>query len=137
LLYRVQGGEIEVLHSDAVESIEHWKTACPERNIAMSPVPPGQRPAHYESVEAWREFMEQPEIPKHQLGGEPFWVQQKREAVCPECSRPMRFLGQADSETWAVPEWEQLAGHMFGDMGMLYIHYCDDCNILGTGGDGY
>lgn len=137
LFYKAHAGEIEVLHSDAVMRSEEWTTACPERNILMSPVPQEQCPSHYESIEAWRDFMEYCKVPKHQLGGTPYWVQDERQVPCPECSRPMRFLGQVDSETWAVPGWETFAGHMFGDMGILYIHYCDECNILGTGGQCY
>ena len=137
LFYRVRADAIEVLHSDAVTRIEDWDTACPERNIIIAPVPEEQRPSHYKDADAWHDFMEESEVPKHQLAGTPSWVQGEHGVSCVECSRPMRFLGQVDSETWSVAGQGKFAGHMFGDMGILYVHYCDSCDIVATGGDGY
>ncbi|KPK82097.1 MAG: hypothetical protein AMS25_03775 [Gemmatimonas sp. SM23_52] len=77
------------------------------------------------------------ERPKHQAGGAPFWVRYEEEVACPECGSRMRLLGQVDSEVWPASEPRMNAGHMFGDMGLLYIHYCDECNILATGGQCY
>ena len=46
----------------------------------------------------------------------------------------MRLVGQFDSETWPshLPKW--LAGHMFGDMGVIYLYRCDTCDVFATGG---
>lgn len=137
LFYRVEGGEISILGSDATEGFENWHTACPERNVSLEVIPEDEQPSSYPSREAWEESMHASERPKHQLGGTPFWVQYEEEVACPECGSRMRLLGQVDSEVWPASESGMNAGHMFGDMGLLYAHYCDGCNILATGGQCY
>ena len=137
LMYRFDNTSIQVLSSDAVQSFGDFSEDCPERKITLEPIPSDQLLEDYSSYEEWQKHMSKIDIPKHQLGGNPYWVQNDVHLSCPECGAEMRFLGQVDSHVWFTDEPLMAFGHEFGDMGILYIHYCDNCNILSTGADCY
>ncbi len=60
----------------------------------------------------------------HQVGGEPFWLDEEVVPRCTSCRSPMQFLLQLDSD----PD----VGLHFGDAGMLYAFQCGDCRELAT-----
>lgn len=138
LFYRVTDSGIRVISTDATTTFEHWATAFPERGVAVAPVPVVEQPSHYSSLDEWDAAIRFASFAKHQLGGTLLHVQDEMTMSCPECRRQMRVFGQIDSETWEVPGDDRTNhGHMFGDMGMLYVVVCDACGILGTGGSCY
>jgi len=138
LYYRVSGSTVEVLANQATTAFDSpWPTALPPCALQLVPIPPEERPSAYASEDEWRAAVEFSDPPKHQLGGVPLWVQDELDVRCILCRKRMRLLGQVASETWPVGDGDRLAGHMFGDMGMIYIHYCDACGVLATGGSCY
>ena len=138
LYYRDSGDGVEVLRNDASTAFAAvWPTALPPCAVEVFPVPEAELPSSFQDEAAWREAVEFSEPQKHQLGGQPLWVQDELEVPCAQCRKRMRFLGQVASETWPAPDPRWEAGHMFGDMGMIYIHFCDSCRIYATGGDCY
>ncbi len=54
---------------------------------------------------------------RHQLGGEPAWLQDDQTPRCPACQQPMTFYGQLDS----IGDDFDLA-----DCGMIYVFVCFD-----------
>jgi uncharacterized protein YwqG len=61
-----------------------------------------------------------PEIgTRHQLGGEPNFIQREDYPVCPDCGKPMTFYAQIDSINDDV---------CLADCGMIYVFVCFDCN---------
>jgi hypothetical protein len=54
---------------------------------------------------------------RHQLGGEPQWIQQDRTPICSECGEKMTFYGQLDS----INDEFNLA-----DCGLVYVFVCFD-----------
>jgi len=137
LFYVVEPRRIQVLSSDATQSFQAWDTSFPESSIQIAPVPVEQRPDTYESEDAWDEAIRFAHFAKHQLGGKLLLVQDEHEMPCPRCNRNMQMLGQVDSETWNYGEDHRNHGHMFGDMGILYVGFCRACGIFGTGGECY
>jgi hypothetical protein len=72
---------------------------------------------------------------RSKLGGDPDWEQEPEWPSCPECGGQMAFVGQIDS----IEHDEEANAHridavhgdqhfMFGDVGMLYIFICWNCN---------
>ena len=55
---------------------------------------------------------------RHQLGGEPAFVQRPEHPVCDECRQQMSFYGQLDSINDEF---------VIGDVGMIYVFICFDC----------
>ena len=137
LYYRTSDRDVEILRNEGSTPFQPWDTALPRSAVLLAPVPPEQRRDSFSSEDEWREAVEFSEIPLHPLGGSPFWVQDEIDVPCCECTSRMRLLGQVASETWPVGDTDLLAGHMFGDMGMIYIHFCDSCRVLATGGSCY
>ena len=59
-----------------------------------------------------------PEIgTRHQLGGEPAFLQASDWPACPACSKPMSFYGQLDSIN---------DDYVLADCGMIYVFVCFD-----------
>jgi hypothetical protein len=56
---------------------------------------------------------------RHQLGGEPKFIQHAEWPDCPSCSKKMIFYGQLDSIN---------DDFIIADCGMIYIFICFDCN---------
>ena len=54
---------------------------------------------------------------RHQIGGEPTWLQGDATPMCPDCNQPMTFYGQLDS----VGDDLVLA-----DCGLVYVFVCFD-----------
>jgi hypothetical protein len=87
----------------------------------MNPIPPFRLRPEPLSPEAaalpgfkWAE----PEMgTRHQLGGEPMWVQGDETPVCPDCGNRMTFYGQLDS----INDEFNLA-----DCGLIYVFVCFD-----------
>ena len=52
---------------------------------------------------------------RHQLGGEPTYIQAKIHPVCPDCKEKMTFYAQLDS---------------INDCGMIYVFVCLECNTV-------
>jgi hypothetical protein len=70
---------------------------------------------------------------RSKLGGEPDWCQNPEVPDCPACKSLMSFVGQLDSiehkeshNPNQMPYKEQQ--YMFGDVGMIYLFICFDCN---------
>lgn len=55
---------------------------------------------------------------RHQLGGEPFFIQDKEKPYCKSCEKEMTFYAQLDSIN---------DEYNIGDCGMIYIFICFDC----------
>ncbi len=53
------------------------------------------------------------------LGGFPHWIQNCEIAKCPDCGKPMKYLGQLT--------WENILGDYFE--GTLYVEVCSDCKV--------
>lgn len=73
------------------------------------------------------------------FGGRPSWVQRSREVVCPECGKAMSFVAQIDSfnhDSGCNPNridcLSKSPKFMFGDVGMIYIFFCFDCQKAET-----
>jgi len=56
---------------------------------------------------------------RHQLGGEPAFLQEEERPICPDCKKIMTFYGQLDSIN---------DDYIIADCGMIYIFFCFDCN---------
>lgn len=70
------------------------------------------------------------------LGGRPDWVQRNEDEgpVCPECGKKMTFVAQIDSvqHDWksnphGVDSLSENQKWMFGDVGMIYVFFCFEC----------
>jgi hypothetical protein len=59
---------------------------------------------------------------KSKLGGSPTWIQGEEPPDCPKCQKTMVFLLQLASN----------AHISFGDVGMLYVFACRDCQVSAT-----
>jgi hypothetical protein len=55
---------------------------------------------------------------RHQLGGEPSWIQKSEYPDCESCHQRMTFYGQLDSLNDEF---------VIGDVGMVYVFICFDC----------
>lgn len=56
---------------------------------------------------------------RHQLGGDPQFLQEEDIPFCPECEEPMTFYGQLDSIN---------DDYCIADCGIIYVFVCFDCN---------
>ena len=56
---------------------------------------------------------------RHQLGGDPTWIQGEDVPECPKCGEKMTFYGQLDSIGDRI---------VIADCGMIYVFLCFDCN---------
>jgi hypothetical protein len=56
---------------------------------------------------------------RHQLGGEPSFIQGDEIPVCPDCKQKMTFYGQLDSIN---------DDYIIADCGLIYIFICFECN---------
>jgi hypothetical protein len=56
---------------------------------------------------------------RHQLGGEPKFIQQEDYPFCSDCEKQMTFYGQLDSIN---------DDFCIADCGMIYVFICFDCN---------
>lgn len=72
---------------------------------------------------------------RSKLGGEPDWEQDEEWPMCESCNAPMTFIAQIDSmehNSERNPHRRDAVGvdqhYMFGDVGMLYVFLCEDCN---------
>jgi hypothetical protein len=52
---------------------------------------------------------------RHQLGGEPTWLQDDETPICGDCGEPMTFYGQLDSIGDDVT---------IADVGLVYVFVC-------------
>jgi hypothetical protein len=55
---------------------------------------------------------------RHQLGGDPDFIQTEERPVCHQCGEEMTFYAQIDSLNDEV---------VLGDVGMIYVFVCFDC----------
>lgn len=56
---------------------------------------------------------------RHQLGGEPSFIQEEDIPICSNCGKGMTFYAQLDSIN---------DEYIIGDCGIIYIFFCFDCN---------
>jgi hypothetical protein len=56
---------------------------------------------------------------RHQLGGEPTFIQAENFPICPDCGKQMTFYAQLDSIN---------DEYIIADCGMIYVFMCFDCN---------
>ena len=58
---------------------------------------------------------------RHQLGGEPTYIQAKIHPVCPDCKEKMTFYAQLDSinDEFCI-----------ANCGMIYVFVCLECNTV-------
>ena len=95
-----------------------------EYRISFEPVPTGQK-AIDPSAEGLRS----------KLGGDPDWVQGDERPDCPACGGRMMFIGQLDSMEHDSPKnphridcLSDQQQFVFGDVGMIYVFLCENCN---------
>ena len=69
------------------------------------------------------------------FGGEPYWIQGDESPSCRHCGEPMTFVAQIDSlehqSAHNRNRRDPLSGDqhfMFGDVGMIFVFFCDDCS---------
>jgi uncharacterized protein YwqG len=89
----------------------------PEYRVRLEPVPAGEAAV----PEQYPENLGQ----RTKLGGEPIWIQTEQVPECPHCQQPMAFVAQIDSI-----DHDGYGGrgpYMFGDVGMIYVFYCNEC----------
>jgi len=72
---------------------------------------------------------------RSKLGGEPDWCQNPEVPECPACGSLMSFVAQIDSiehdeehNPHAIGCLSKQQQYMFGDVGMVYVFLCFDCN---------
>ena len=72
---------------------------------------------------------------RSKLGGEPDWCQNPEVPECPACKSAMSFVAQLDSmehdskdNPHAIDCLSDQQQYMFGDVGMIYVFMCFDCN---------
>jgi hypothetical protein len=65
-------------------------------------------------------------VPRHQVGGEPFFVQPWVSLDCPSCNRSMPFLASVGDDT-GTPEG--LTGNRFVQ---ICFSYCRPCRVVGA-----
>jgi hypothetical protein len=104
----------------------------PERIAALVPIPAtdqdairdinsgGLDPADLPA--GWRDL----NVPRHQVGGEPFFVQPWVSLECPSCNRSMPFLASVGDDT-GTPEG--LTGNRFVQ---TCFSYCRSCRVVGA-----
>jgi hypothetical protein len=63
----------------------------------------------------------------NRVAGEPCWIQDSEYPSCPECNRRMKFILQLDSDLPTVDDGEW----MWGDSGICYTFWCDECKVSG------
>lgn len=63
---------------------------------------------------------------KSKLGGNPDWIQGKKDIICDSCKKEMLFYGQIDSNFDGIEEY------LIADSGMLFIFLCEECGNLKT-----
>jgi hypothetical protein len=63
----------------------------------------------------------------NRVGGDPCWIQDSEYPTCPECGKRMVFLLQITSDLPTIDggEW------MWGDSGICYSFWCDECKVSG------
>jgi hypothetical protein len=68
------------------------------------------------------------------FGGSPDWEQDGHDVRCPECGKPMPFVGQIDSfqhDSKHNPNRADCLSDkqkfIFGDVGMVYLFFCFEC----------
>jgi uncharacterized protein YwqG len=71
---------------------------------------------------------------RSKLGGAPDWVQGEDWPSCPRCNARMTFIAQLDSMEHASQHNQNRIDpihgdqhFMFGDVGMLYVFFCEEC----------
>ena len=66
-----------------------------------------------------------------QLGGKPTWIQGNQTPICEQCQRGMTFVAQIDSLSAEESEMGKILAEkksfMFGDVGMIYLFWCEKC----------
>lgn len=86
----------------AVGSDPARENDLPERGVTLVPIPSGRKAGR-----------------KSKLGGSPCWIQAESMPDCPKCEKPMAFILQLASDSRIS----------YGDMGMLYVFGCPDCQV--------
>jgi hypothetical protein len=71
---------------------------------------------------------------RHRLGGEASWVQNTYFPKCPSCKKTMHFLAQLDNQLPIEPRSTNRVddGYFWGDGGMGYFYWCDQCRVSGV-----
>jgi len=72
---------------------------------------------------------------RSKLGGEPTWCQSPEVPDCPACKKQMSFIAQIDSmehdadyNPHAIGCLSNQQHYMFGDVGMIFVFMCFNCN---------
>ncbi len=86
--------------------------------MPVDPLALGRRPRHFLESADWL----LPGVSYSQIGGLPTWIQDAEYPRCPECSRPMFFLGQLSNEDF-IEHAE----------GTYYLFLCTPCGVAATG----
>ena len=71
---------------------------------------------------------------RSKLGGKPDWDQTDETPNCPDCGEAMIFVAQIDSiehesedNPHSIDALSKDQQYMFGDVGMLYLFFCENC----------
>jgi hypothetical protein len=64
---------------------------------------------------------------RHRIGGHATWIQTAQYPICPRCGRKMVFVMQIKDQLPLANGREQY----WGDVGIGYFYWCDDCAISG------
>src|SRR5687767_2707177 len=102
----------------------------PEFRVSLTRLKRGERA--YPAVHA--------EGQRTKLGGDPDYIQGDRPVPkCPECGTSMMFVAQIDSvehdsdtNPHAVDALSGKQKWMFGDVGMIYVFFCEKCLYAGA-----
>jgi hypothetical protein len=140
-------GELEAMFDDfvgqrvAFGKLPHWfEPEAVESLQARIPAPP-LREIRVELVELPAGEKAVDEDTEHgartKLGGEPTWIHNDEMPICPFCDNKMIFVAQIDSldqlRTAGFARYrangdEETASYMFGDVGLIYVFFCFECN---------
>ena len=89
----------------------------PEYRVRLERVPPGEKAVAEEYPENLGK--------RTKLGGKPIWIQGEQVPDCPSCQQPMAFIAEIDS--FDHDGYGGKGPYMFGDVGMIYVFYCEEC----------
>jgi hypothetical protein len=127
--YRLVGKrpEIVVLHEEPGVCVQEYPDPLVEHPVQLRALKDNEYPATETNL---LHLLEQEG--KHQVGGEPIWVQYKEYVQCIVCTDVMEYIAMVDSELYIGENGFRERGHMFGDEGILYVWACRKCNVLAT-----
>lgn len=110
IFYLHKNNEIIPIIKDIVNDIPYSNYPLKETEIGIAETPPNLLNQEWEGN-------------CNRIGGNPIWVQEKEELICPKCNCEMEYIFQLDS---GLPDYNDQNSNeiMFGNDGILYAFWC-------------